>query len=36
LGVDDVAEADKEDFVALFEAGGEVAGRTSRVLEPFE
>jgi hypothetical protein len=36
LGVDDVAETDEEDFVAFFEAGGEVAGCASWVFEPFE
>ena len=33
LGVDDVAEADEEDFVALFEAGGEVVGSLDGILE---
>ncbi|MGB8222943.1 MAG: hypothetical protein WCF10_10150 [Polyangiales bacterium] len=36
LRVDDVAKADEEDFVAFVEAGGEVAGCASWVLEPFE
>jgi hypothetical protein len=35
LGVDDVAEADEEDFVAFFEAGGEVAGCAGRILQPW-
>jgi hypothetical protein len=36
LGVDDVTEADEEDFVAFFEAGGEVVGRLRWVLEARE
>ena len=36
LRVDDVAEADEEDFVAFFEAGGEVVGGLDWVLKTGE
>jgi len=36
LGVDDVAKANQEDFVAFFEAGGEVVGRLGGILKTRE
>jgi hypothetical protein len=34
--LDDIAQAEEEHLVGFLEAGGEVAGRTGGILEPFE